>query len=253
MIYVIIQARMGSTRLPGKVMLHLSGKPVLWHMVERLKHSKLIDKIIIATSVEKENDSIRAFCQEHVIPCYSGSENDVLDRYYRAAKSNPVLPSDIIIRITADCPLIDPEVIDRTIAALQIDNADYASNVIIPTYPDGLDCEVMTFAVLEEMWTNAKLQSEREHVTLYIRNHKEQFKLVNVENDEDLSPLRWTLDEQRDFDLIKIIYDNLYTEDTLFLMNDVINLLKEYPDISSINVDISRNEGLTKSLENDEL
>lgn len=251
MIIVIIQARMGSSRLPGKVMLNLCGKPVLEHIVERINYSKYVDKIIVATSEKIENDKIRDFCVDNRVSCFSGNEEDVLDRFYKAAKHNDIQHNDIVIRITADCPLIDPEVIDKTVEYFKNQNADYAANIINPTYPDGLDCEVMKFTTLEQAWLNASLKSEREHVTLYIRNHPELFKLTSVENNKDISSLRWTLDEEKDFELITLIYDKLYKEDKIFYMNDILDLISNNPRIANINSDIKRNEGLLKSLAND--
>lgn len=251
MIYAIIQARMGSKRLPGKAMINLQGKPVLQHVIERVTQSTHIDKVIIATSVESMNNSIRDFCEKNNIPYYSGSEDDVLDRFYQAAKINRIEHDELIIRITADCPLIDPEIIDKVIEELLNKNADYAANVINPTFPDGLDCEVMKCSTLTKAWENALLNSEREHVTLYIRNHPELFKIASVENDVDLSKLRWTLDEKDDLDFISSIYENLYSIKPIFLLKDILNLLKEKPVLNNIIPKHVRNEGLLRSLAND--
>lgn len=248
MTVAIIQARMGSTRLPNKVMMTLCKKPVLWHVVNRLTHSKTIDKIIVATSENKENYAIREFCSQNNILCYSGSENDVLDRYYKAAKEFGVKQSDLIIRITADCPLIDPEIVDKVVQTHKKEKADYTSNTIKPTFPDGLDCEVINFSVLHEIWKNAKLKSEREHVTLYIKNNQEDFKISSYENDIDLSSLRWTLDEEEDFKLIKNIYDKLYNDNNFFITSDILDLLEKEPELNKLNSKYQRNEGLLKSL-----
>lgn len=251
MIYAIIQARMGSKRLPGKVMINIQGKPVLQLVVERVTQSNLINKVIIATSIESMNDNIRNFCVENNILVYSGSEDNVLDRFYQAAKINMVKQDDIIVRITADCPLIDPEIIDKVIEEFQNKNADYAANVINPTFPDGLDCEALRFSTLIKVWENALLTSEREHVTLYIRNHPELFNIVSIENNMDLSKLRWTLDEKEDLDLISSIYKNLYSINPFFRLKDILNLLEEKPELNHINSKYVRNEGLLKSLEID--
>ena len=251
MIYAIIQARMGSSRLPGKIMLDLAGRPVLWHVIDRVNYSKYVNKIVVATSIESKNDEVRHFCDKNSVLCFSGSEDDVLDRFYNAAINNSISDDDIIIRITADCPLIDPNIIDKTIERFLEVNADYASNTVIPTYPDGLDCEVMRFSALSKAWEDAKLKSEREHVTPYIRNHPELFKITSIENDEDISSLRWTLDEKEDYQLIKLIYDELYEENNIFLMDDILDFAKSNPNIKDINSRYQRNEGLIKSLLND--
>ena len=252
MIYAIVQARMGSTRLPNKVLMTLNGKSVLEHVIERLKKSKKIDKIIVATSVNSENIAIEELCDSKNVPCFKGSEDDVLDRYYQACKAFNVNNNDHVVRITADCPLIDYEVVDDVIIRHVENNNDYTSNTIVPSFPDGLDCEVFTFLSLETAWKNAVLSSEREHVTLYIKNHPELFKLENILNDEDLSDLRWTLDEQEDFEFINQIYLCFSNSET-FLSDDILNVLKEKPDLLKINDKFRRDEGLEKSLKNDKV
>ena len=251
MIYAIIQARMGSTRLPGKVMMDLCGSPVIEHVVNRLNESKLIDEIIIATSKDKNNQPIIDFCKKNDVGYFVGSEDDVLDRYYQTAIYYDVNDEDIVIRITSDCPLIDPFVVDKVIDEHISNNNDYTTNVLECTYPDGLDCEVFNFNVLKDAWLNANLSSQREHVTLYIRDNSDKFKLGNVKNDKDFSDLRWTLDEKEDFIFIKEVYKNLYNKDSLFNMDDVIQLITEKPELLDINSKFTRNEGLLKSLKED--
>lgn len=251
MIYAIIQARMGSTRLPGKVMMDLCGSPVIEHVVNRLNKSNLIDKIIIATSEDSNNGPIIDFCQKNNILYFVGSEDDVLDRYYQTAIKNNVKDDDIVVRITSDCPLIDPFVVDKVIGEHISNKNDYTANVIKCTYPDGLDCEVFNFNVLKEAWINANLSSQREHVTLYIRDNPDKFKLGNVENNKDLSNLRWTLDEKEDFIFINEVYTNLFNQDSFFTMNDVVQLLNEKQELLNINSKFTRNEGLLKSLKED--
>lgn len=251
MIYAIIQARMGSTRLPGKVMLDLCGHPVIAHVVNRLNESNFIDKIIIATSLDSNNQPIIDFCKETNIDYFVGSEDDVLDRYYQTAINNKINDDDIIIRITSDCPLIDPFVVDKVIEEHISNKNDYTTNVIECTYPDGLDCEVFNFNVLKEAWINANLSSQREHVTLYIRDNPDKFKLGNVKNNKDLSSLRWTLDEKEDFIFINEVYENLFDNDSFFSMDDIVHLLNEKPELLDINSKFTRNEGLIKSLKED--
>ena len=252
-IYAIIQARMGSTRLPGKVLMNLSGKPVLEHVIDRLNQSKYINQIIVATSNDEKNKAIFDLCDFKNISCFMGSEDDVLDRFYQACMYFNVKSDDIIIRITSDCPVIDYEIVDKTIKLHMDDNNDYTSNTMPCTYPDGLDCEIFSFDVLTKAWKNANLSSEREHVTLYIRNHPEIFKLGGLTNDVDYSDLRWTLDEKEDFILINEFYKNLYESNEFFKMGDILKLLETKPELNEINSFIVRNEGLEKSLKNDQV
>ena len=239
---------MGSTRLPGKVMKPLCGKPMLWHIITRLGYAKQLDKIIIATTDREEDKVIAKFAKETKTGFYCGSSGDVLDRYYQAAKIFNVAH---IVRITADCPLIDPVVVDKIITYYQTKKCDYASNTIKPTMPDGLDTEVFSFKSLERAWAEAKKPSEREHVTSYIYNHPELFKIHNYENDVDLSGMRWVVDEEADYKFIAAIYDGLYTDGGIFYMRDVLKLFSERPELSDINKGIIRNEGLAKSLKED--
>ena len=251
MIYAIIQAGMGSTRLPGKVMMDLCGHPVIEHVVTRVKRSRFINKIVIATSFDSNNQPIIDFCKENEINYFVGSEDDVLDRYYQTAINNNVNDDDILIRITSDCPLIDPFVVDKVIQEHISNKNDYTTNVIKCTYPDGLDCEVFNFNVLKSAWINANLSSQREHVTLYIRDNPDKFKLGNVKNNKDLSRLRWTLDEKEDFIFIEEVYKNLFGKDSFFTMEDVVQLINEKPELLDINSKFTRNEGLIKSLKED--
>ncbi|MBU0477143.1 glycosyltransferase family protein [bacterium] len=244
----IIQARMSSTRLPNKVLADIEGKPMLWHVINRLKRAELVDEIIVATTTNRKDESIIELAKETKAEWFRGSESDVLDRYYQAAKKHG---SDIIVRITPDCPLIDPEVIDKVIERFFIGNLDYVSNVHPPTYPDGLDIEVFSFKTLKKAWEEAKKSSEREHVTLYVVNHPEIFIIGNIENEKNLSYMRWCIDEQKDLKFIKEIYKRLYKNDEIFNMNDILSLLKKEPELMKINEGILRNEGLIKSLKED--
>ena len=166
---------MGSTRLPGKVLMELEGKPLLQRVVERVKRAKKIDEIIIATTKNKEDKKLTEFAEKLKVKSYAGSEDDVLDRYYQAAKK---FGAENIVRITSDCPLIDPEIVDDIISYYLNNDFDYVSNTISPTYPDGLDTEVFSFKALERAWKEAKKGFEREHVTPYINRHPEIRKLV---------------------------------------------------------------------------
>lgn len=237
---------MGSTRLPGKVMKPLCGKPMLWHIITRLGYSKMLEKIIIATTDKEEDKVIVKFAEKMGIDYYCGSSEDVLDRYYQAAKQFNISQ---ITRITADCPLIDPEVVDKIADYYLMQDYDYVSNAITPTFPDGLDTEIFSFKALEKMWSEARLPSEREHVTAYIVNHPELFRLFNVSKDgDDLSMMRWTVDTKADFEFIAKVFDELFVSDKIFYMRDVINLLKTKPELLDINKGIHRNEGYLESL-----
>lgn len=249
MIAAIVQARMGSTRLPGKTMKLLSGKPVLWHIITRLNHSKKIKRIIVATTDRQDDEVIVRLAEEMGIDSYRGSSEDVLDRYYQAAK---IFDVDPIVRITADCPLIDPEVVDNIAGYYSASAYDYVANTLKLTMPDGLDTEVFSFKSLERAWAEAKKTSEREHVTSYIYNHPELFKIHNYENDVDLSGMRWVVDEEADYKFISEVYKNLYKDGKIFYMKDIIRLLEEMPELLKLNKGISRNEGYQISLLKDE-
>jgi len=246
----IIQARMGSTRLPGKVMEEIAGKPMLRHIIDRLKRAELIHSIVVATTATEIDKPIVKVAEEAGTGSYTGSEEDVLDRYYRAAKEFAV---DAIVRITADCPLVDPRLLDRVIQRYLKGDCDYAANTLKRTYPDGLDVEVFSCAALERAWKEARMASEREHVTPYIWKNPEKFKLANVENNVDLSDLRWSVDEKEDLEFICQVYKHLYKEGHIFYMWDVLKLLEKYPDLKQINQGIVINEGYTKSLQGDKI
>lgn len=244
---LIIQARMGSSRMSGKVLKELCGKPMLQHIVERTMKSKNVDHVMVATTVAKTDQRVAELCYAISVDCFRGDENDVLDRYYQAAKK---YHPENVVRITADCPLIDPMVIDEVIDAHIRGDYDYTSNTLVETYPDGLDTEVFKFSALREAWEKAELSSEREHVTPYIK-FKGDFKRFSVILEPSLADKRWTVDVEEDFKMIEQIYLALYDEGKIFLMNDVLNYLKKNPQIEEINAGIIRNEGYLKSITND--
>jgi spore coat polysaccharide biosynthesis protein SpsF len=245
----IIQARMSSTRLPGKVMADIAGKPLLEWVIRRTKQAKSVSLVMVATSDGSRDDVIERFCERTRTACFRGSEQDVLDRYYQSAKS---FSPDAVVRITADCPLIDPMVIDTVVRVFQESNYDYASNTIEATYPDGLDTEVFSYRVLEHAWREARAKSEREHVTPFIWKHPELFRLRNVENNRNLSELRWTVDTPQDLEFVRRVYEYL-EELPYFGMNEVLALLEEHPELKEINAGFERNEGYEKSLSEDSL
>jgi len=246
---IIIQARMSSSRLPNKVLANIEGKPMIWHLINRLKHSKFSPLNIIATSNQDEDKVLLEVSENLNIEFYSGSLDDVLDRFYQASLKFNIDP---IIRITADCPVIDPEVVDKVIQAFIDGNYDYVSNGHPPTYPDGLDTEIFSFKTLEKVWKEAKLSSEREHVTSYILKNSNLFKIYNVVNDVDLSHLRWTVDEKDDLEFIREIYKYLYKKEEIFLKREILDLLKEKPELIEINR-FKRNKGYDKSVKLDKI
>lgn len=246
----IIQARMGSTRLPGKVLLTIENRTVLEHVIRRVKSSKLIDDVIVATTIDKEDLKIVGLCASLGVNIYCGSEKDVLDRYYQSAK---LFKADNIVRITADCPVIDYRIINNVINMHLMHNSDYTSNTLKESFPDGQDVEVFTFKSIKTAWENATLLSEREHVTPYIRNNPALFKHMNLMSNIDYSNKRWTLDNKEDFEFLRLVYKYLYQKESLFGMQDIIELINERPDIEKINQHIIRNEGYTKSLKADKL
>ena len=247
-IVAIIQARTGSTRLPGKVAMMLMGKPMLAQELERIKKAKTLDAIVVATTDKPEDESVTTIAREHGANVFRGSETDVLDRYYKAAKE---ARADIVVRLTGDCPLMDPQVIDEVVEHFRSVKADYA---ITPSnYPEGLDVEIFTFAALERSWKVAKLPSEREHVTLYIRNHPEQFKNESWRNGEDdYSSMHWSVDTSADFEFVTKIYEQLYPANSNFTKNDVLALIARRPELLEINKGGTGYEGVAKSLKEDE-
>ena len=221
---VIIQARVGSTRLPGKIMKKILGKTVLIHDLDRIKEMKTINKIVVATTDLEEDDIIAKAVNgyDRNIGTYRGSESDVLDRYYKAAKE---FNADVIVRITSDCPLIDPNVSDLVVEAFLKNDCDYCCNTLPRTFPHGLDTEVFSLDALERVWEEAKSPYEREHVTPYIREDTNKFRRINVKNNDDLTHLRWTLDYQEDFEFITEIYKRIYPKKKIFYMQDILNVL----------------------------
>ena len=237
-IIAIIQARMGSTRLPGKVLLDLAGEPMLARDMHRLSRAQALNEVVVATTIKSTDDAIVALCQERNWPCFRGSEADVLDRYYRAAQE---YQADVVVRVTSDCPLIEPEVVDRVVREFleRQPEIDYASNTAPErTFPRGLDTEVMSFEALARAWREDKNPAWREHVTLYIRRHPELFKTYGVINDEDLSYMRWTVDTPEDLTLVRRIYEHF--RHNQFSWREVLTVLAQYPEWLEINRDIQQ-------------
>lgn len=245
----LLQARVTSSRLPGKVLLPLLGEPMLFRQIERIRRVARIDQLIVATSVSPSDDVIALACAERDIVCGRGSLDDVLDRFVRCAE--PYAP-EILIRLTGDCPLADPELLEVMLQEFEQGTFDYLTNADPPTFPDGLDIEIMRFSCLMDAHREATLPSHREHVTPYLRAHPAKFRLGNHRSKVDLSELRWTVDEARDFAFIQSIYENLYPDNPHFSTDDILDLLRRNPHLNLINADIERNQGLRKSLLDDE-
>lgn len=230
----IIQARMGSTRLPGKVLKDLGGQTVLARVVARLRRAGLIDELLIATTDSPADDAIVDECRSCSVAFYRGDENDVLDRYYQTAQ---FAKADVVIRITSDCPLIDPEITDETIASFMKAQPDYASNAFVRTYPRGLDTEAMSIETLSRAWREARNPHQREHVTPYIYEHPDKFRILSVTGDADYSRQRWTLDTPEDLEFIRAVYSR-FPNDATFSWRDVLDLLEREPELMEINAAI---------------
>jgi len=250
MIIAILQARMSSSRLPGKVLKPIMGKPMLALQVERILRTRLIDRLVVATSTDPSDDPVEQLCKKISVDCFRGSLDNVLDRYYRTAeKFNP----DIVVRLTGDCPLTDPEIIDATIRFFQKNRYDYVTNGDQEsTFPDGLDVEVFSIEALRKAWENAQLPSEKEHVTPYIKKQSDNFKIGNFKGSRDLSGLRWTVDEPEDFQFVTRVYEELYPGNPCFGTDEILDLLTRKPELSGINAGFERNEGVKKSLLKDD-
>lgn len=232
---VCVQARMGSTRLPKKVLMEALGKPLLVHQIERIQRAKNVDKVVVITSTEKENDLIENICKEGNIDCFRGSELDLLDRHYKAAIE---YQADFIIKIPSDCPLVDPKIVEEVVSMWELnkDLYDYVSNYHPPTFPDGLDVEGCTFEALELAWRSATEIYEREHTFPYIWDQPNKFRIGNVMNNYGnmFMTHRWTLDYPEDYQFIKTIFEELRNL-PYFGMSDVLDLLQRRPEISEIN------------------
>lgn len=229
---IIVQARMTSTRLPGKVLLPLAGEPMLTRLVERLRRVERADAIVIATTTNATDDAIADLCSRLEVPCHRGSEHDVLSRYADASRLHG---AHVVVRITADCPLIDPELIDQVIAVYEAGDADYVSNMLPPTWPYGMAVEVFSASALAQAHTEARQAAEREHVTPFLYGHPERYRLRNVASPVDLSHHRWTVDTPEDYQLVQRLFETLYPIMPRFTQADVLQLLDRHPDWVAIN------------------
>jgi spore coat polysaccharide biosynthesis protein SpsF len=250
-VLAVVQARMGSSRLPGKALLMIAGRPMLSHVLARALAVPGVDQTVLATTVNPEDDPLVEVARSEGVPSVRGSVEDVLDRVHVALQAHP---ADAIVRVTADCPLLDPEVsglVVRDYLAHRGD-ADYVSNIEPPTFPDGLDTEIVSAAALERAWREANVPSDREHVTTYVRERRNGFRRRNLVHAEDLSAHRWTVDEPRDLEFVRAIYAELAPDGRrVFGMRDVLDLLRTRPELSTLNSGIARNEGLFRSRRRD--
>lgn len=236
----IIQARIGSTRLPGKALLDIAGRPMLLHVIERMQRSEEIDKIVVATTHNERDDEIEDFCKKHEVSFYRGSENDVLDRYYQCAKE---YAADIVVRVTSDCPLIDPRVVDMVINEYKKGESDYSSNIVERTYPRGMDVEVFSFKALAKAHREAHEDYQREHVTPFIHENPEKFILTNVLGDEDFSRYRITVDTPEDMEMVSRLYIKVFDDiGSSYGYMDLVNALAADSELLSINSGIEQKE-----------
>jgi len=240
----IIQVRMGSTRLPGKVMKKLNGISLLECQLNQLQYCRLLDQIIIATTTNPEDNIIEKFAHSKDIQCFRGSSLDVLDRYFQCAKKFNLKH---IARITSDCPLIDPTIVDQTIEIYNKETYDYVNNFYKRSFPSGTEVEIISFNTLEKTWKEAKKPSEREHVTPYIYNNPMKFKIGKLEYKKNISNLHWAVDRIEDLKLVKTLYQKINKKP--ILLDDILNLIKKDPSLLEINKNTNPHEGYIKSLE----
>lgn len=231
----IVQGRMASSRLPDKILKDIGGQPMLAWVVERARRATKIDQVVVATTTEASDDPVETFCRERGYPCYRGSVHDVLDRFYQAARS---YQADVVVRFTADCPLLDPGLVDQVLDEFFKAGADFAANRLPPpftrTYPIGLDTEVCTFAALERAWRDATAKHAREHVMPYLYEEEGRFKVVRVEYEKDYGWMRWTVDTPQDLELIRQVAARLKDRPN-FTWLDVVEVFEREPELAQIN------------------
>jgi spore coat polysaccharide biosynthesis protein SpsF len=265
-VVAIIQARMGASRLPGKVLLDIGGEPMLVRVVERTRRSKVVDEVVVATSLDQSDDPIEQMCSQRGFACHRGSLHDVLDRYYHAARS---LSAEVIVRITADCPVIDPHLIDQCLYAFYGNGSsliteevpeqkglsparplmapawDFTANRLPPpwkrTFPIGLDTEICTYSALEITWQEATQPYQREHVMPFIYEHADRFRVLQVNHDPDYGGFRWTVDTSQDLELLRQIYEHFGGRDD-FSWLEVLDLFQRDPDLAKINSGVGHND-----------
>ena len=241
-VVAIVQARMGSSRLPGKVLLDIGGEAMLYRVVVRARRAQFVGQVVVATTIDLCDDPVEAFCKMKGFPCFRGDPYDVLDRYFQAAS---LFNASTIVRLTADCPLIDPGEIDRTVKAFFQADVDFAANRLPPpwkrTTPIGMDTEVVKFVALRKAWREAEEKHAREHVMPYLYEKKGRFNVLLVDQEPDLGHLRLTVDTPEDLALIRKIYQHFDNRDD-FSLNDILDLLNKSPDLLAINADVKHKD-----------
>lgn len=257
-ITAIIQARMSSTRLPGKVLLEIENEPMLYHVIKQVRASKIIKGVIIATTTEREDDVIAEYCKKNGIKCFRGSKKDLLDRYYRCAKKFNCNP---IVRITSDCPLIDPTIIDKVIRKFLKGSYDYVANNLEKVdnkwqnatcnFPQGMTVEVSRYKALEKAWNEAKKPSEREHVFPYVQFNPKLFKVSNLKNKVDLAFIRCAVDRKNDLSFVREIFKRIPKRKKFVSIKDIMKIVTKEPDLVKINNKTPFDEGYRKSIEED--
>jgi len=238
--WIFVQARMGSRRLPGKVLEKVCGLPLLEHIIGRLRRVRAAEGLMVLTSTADRDLPVYELAARAGVPAFRGSEDDVLDRFYGAARE---ARATTIVRVTGDCPLIDPELVDDVIAFFASGGWDYVSNTILPTYPDGLDTEVFSFEALSRAWKGASSAHQREHVTPHFYENPDRFRIANYRSATDHSAHRWIVDEADDLAMVRAVYERLYPQNNAFTTGDVFELLEREPAIRRLNDRYARNEG----------
>jgi spore coat polysaccharide biosynthesis protein SpsF (cytidylyltransferase family) len=239
----VVQARVSSSRLPGKVLQPIVGRPMLRHEIDRVRRARSLDALVVATSVDASDDPIAALCADADVRCFRGSLNDVLDRIYQAARGDR---PRVVVRLTGDCPLADPALIDGVVELFRASDFDLVATA--DTFPDGLDVEAIRYEALEDAWKHATRPSDREHVTRFVRRQPERFRIGRYPSAANLSHLRWTVDEPEDFDFVRRVYEALYPRNPEFGTDEVLALLASQPELLELNRGRVRNEGLQRSL-----
>ncbi|MFC1480188.1 cytidylyltransferase domain-containing protein [Candidatus Omnitrophota bacterium] len=244
----VVQCRMGSKRLPGKVMSDISGRPMLWYIVDRLRYSRLIDEVIVATSTREENLPIVRFCEDNGISSYAGKEEDLVDRFYQTARKHH---AGVVVRITADCPLVDPGICDKVVGVFLESRGkyEYVSNCRpLSTYPHGLDVEVFSYGLLERLWKEIKDPFRREWFTTTIFENPQIYDQFCVRNDRDLSSIRLTVDYPEDLELVRYVFSKLYSEGSCFFIKDILRLFAEDPSVFAVNDKYKKDEAYVDEL-----
>jgi spore coat polysaccharide biosynthesis protein SpsF len=229
---IILQARTSSRRLPGKVLEPILGRPLLARLIERACRARRIDRLVAATSVDGSDDGVESLCRRIGVECFRGHLHDVLDRFHQAARQ---FQAKTVVRLTGDCPLADPDVIDAAVDCFRAQPCDYASNTIERTFPKGLDVEVFSADWLETAWREARLPYEREHVTAYVHHQAQRFARRSLRCARDYSALRWTVDEPADLQFVREVYAALEPENPRFRWTDVLELVRRRPDLAALN------------------